>query len=178
MILYCLRHGQAEHNINHLMNGDPSKPYHLTELGKQQAIETRGKLKDISFDIIITSEMPRAIETAKIINKNNVNQVKDKRLNDLDSGVEEKTYKEYKAEQKRLAEIQNIDTRDVRINKGESFNDEKNRIWNFLKELKIKNYKNVLLIAHFDTIIAIDEYANKNISQNKPKNCEIFRFEI
>ena len=40
MILYCVRHGQAEHNIKNLMNGDPSKKIKLTELGKKQAEKT------------------------------------------------------------------------------------------------------------------------------------------
>ena len=37
MIIYGLRHGHAEHNIDNLMNGDPSKSFNLTDLGREQA---------------------------------------------------------------------------------------------------------------------------------------------
>ncbi len=183
MILYCLRHGHAQHNINKIMSGDPSKIFHLTELGKQQAQEAAEQLKEVPLEIIYTSEMLRTIQTAEIINKYHKVEIKnDPRLNDLKSGLEGKRYAEYKEKQKKASEIQKVDIYHAKVNDGESLEEEKQRTYNFLDELKTKNHKNVLITAHFDTIIFINGYANnltnKEMNKIKPQKGEIYKFEI
>jgi len=126
MILYCIRHGEAEHNLNHTMNGDPSKQIHLTEAGKKQASEAAEKLKEIQFDVIITSEFPRCKETTKILNKyHNLPLIIDKRINDTLSGVEGQTLNVYIKEREKAAKEQGTDIFNAVINDGESFENEK-----------------------------------------------------
>ena len=64
--VYFVRHGECQANVDGVIAGagDDSP---LTNLGKQQAIDTAKNLKGISFDCIITSPMSRAFDTARII---------------------------------------------------------------------------------------------------------------
>jgi len=161
------------------MNADPKKPVNLTELGKKQALEVYEKLKEVPIEIIITSELPRAIQTAKIINKGRKIPIKiDSRINEIRSGMEGEIYDTYKEKQKELAKEKGVETREVRINDGESFNDLKERVAGFVEELKLQKYKIVLVVTHFDTIQGIDENINKEKSVLKPKSGQIIKFNL
>ena len=63
--LYIARHGQTEENVQRVLQGQ--MPGHLTQEGIQQAKELRDKLRDVSFDRIITSDLKRAVDTTRII---------------------------------------------------------------------------------------------------------------
>jgi len=183
MILYCMRHGHAEHNANDIMNGNPSKQFKLTKLGRGQVIKGKEKIKDVQLDVVITSEFPRAIETAKIVSAGlDIPTIQDKRLNDIKSGVEGKSYFEYKEQQKIAAEIQGTDVSHARINDGESFEDEKKRVYSFLDWLKNQNYENVLISAHFDTVVIINYYINNLTNEEghlfKPQKGQIYKFSL
>ncbi|MCH7568728.1 MAG: histidine phosphatase family protein [Nanoarchaeota archaeon] len=183
MILYCIRHGQAENNPNHIINEDPKKEINLTELGKKQAEKAAQTLKKIKFDIIITSEFPRTKETAEIINKyHHTLTIIDSRINDFISGVEGESVHVYRTERERLAKEQGIDIFNVKINDGESFEDQRKRISLFLKYLERKDYRIVLIVAHSDTLQIINQLINnlsdKEMLEFKPKNCKIRKFEL
>lgn len=69
MIICLVRHGQTDWNINTLLQGRTDVP--LNELGKRQA-EAVGKYlqeNDPNWDLILSSPLSRAYETAKIIAK-------------------------------------------------------------------------------------------------------------
>lgn len=63
--VYIVRHGQDTDNASGILNGwrDTS----LTELGRSQAQETAEKLHQYNIDIICSSPLKRAQETANII---------------------------------------------------------------------------------------------------------------
>lgn len=65
MLLYIARHGQTEENVRRVLQGQ--MPGHLTPEGIAQAEELRDKLRSITFSRIITSDLKRASETARII---------------------------------------------------------------------------------------------------------------
>lgn len=65
--IFIVRHGQDEDNAKLILNGRRDKP--LTDLGRQQAKIVSNKLKDHSIDIIYSSPLKRAFETAQIIAK-------------------------------------------------------------------------------------------------------------
>jgi broad specificity phosphatase PhoE len=175
MIVYFVRHGQAEHNVSLTMNGDPNKEVHLTELGKKQVEEAAEKLKDVDFEVIFISELVRTKETAEIINKYHDVELKvDKRINELVSGLEGKTSKEW---------ISLVGDRYTgRVNDGESFQDIKKRVASFLDDLKGMNYKTVLVSTHQDVVSAVVGYFKKVSDEvmfdTKAKNAEIFKFEL
>lgn len=67
MILYLVRHGETEQNINHIVQGQ--LPGNLTNKGKQQAKNLAIKLKDYNFDQIYSSDLKRCSDTARYILK-------------------------------------------------------------------------------------------------------------
>ena len=67
--IYLARHGQDTDNIAGILNGRRDEP--LTKKGTEQAHETADKIKEIgiSFDVVYSSPLQRAFETAKIISE-------------------------------------------------------------------------------------------------------------
>lgn len=65
MELYVVRHGETNYNVQDRYTGSADVP--LNETGIKQARELAENLKDITFDIIITSPLLRAKQTAEII---------------------------------------------------------------------------------------------------------------
>lgn len=65
MELYFIRHGQSEANAARVYSG--WAPYNLTELGEEQARQTRELVKNIPFDRIIVSDILRTQQTARIV---------------------------------------------------------------------------------------------------------------
>lgn len=63
--LYITRHGETEWNIQRRMQGWQDSP--LTELGKSQAAWLGERLKEIDIDVIYSSPLERAYNTANII---------------------------------------------------------------------------------------------------------------
>ena len=176
MELYFLRHGQTNYNVKDLCNSNPFVDVHLTSLGKKQARDTAEKLKEKKFDIIFVSELPRTLETAEIINKFHDVEIKtDKRINDRKSGFEGKKNSDF------LKAIRN-NILNGKINEGESFLDEKKRVFSFLDDLVKMNYKIVLVVAHEDTLKIAKGYF-ENLSDEEIwgldfGNCEIVDFEV
>ncbi len=66
--VYLIRHGQSEANVA-LDLDNPNFYYDakLTTLGKKQAQNTKKKLKNIDFDLVICSPLTRALQTFSLI---------------------------------------------------------------------------------------------------------------
>jgi len=64
--LYLMRHGQSEANAHHIVAGSHDSP--LSEVGARQA-EYAGQTakRFFHFDLIVSSPMSRALETARIV---------------------------------------------------------------------------------------------------------------
>jgi broad specificity phosphatase PhoE len=67
MKIYLARHGQNEDNRDGILNGHRDLP--LTELGRKQAHEAAASIKSLglTFDVVYSSPLIRAFETASII---------------------------------------------------------------------------------------------------------------
>jgi len=67
--IYLVRHGQDVDNSQGVLNGHRNTP--LTEKGVKQAQETAEKIKafDLSFDVIFSSPLIRALETTSLISE-------------------------------------------------------------------------------------------------------------
>lgn len=176
MKLSFIRHGQTNYNVKDLCNYDPTKDVHLTDLGKKQAKIAAEKIRDKNFDIIFISELPRTRETADIINIYHQVPIKIfKDINDRNSGFESKPVAEFnKAIEK--------DKFNLKLNNGESFQEEKERIFNFLESLKRLSYNSILIVSHMETMQIINGYFNnlndKEIWNIKIDNCQILEFSI
>ena len=62
-----LRHGESEFNRLGLCNDDPNRPVNLTTEGRRQAKGVIEALRQLSVQRIISSELPRARQTAEIL---------------------------------------------------------------------------------------------------------------
>ncbi len=64
-MIYIIRHGQTELNIRNALQGRSDHP--LNETGIRQAEEAAERLRGISFDIVYSSPLIRAVQTAEIL---------------------------------------------------------------------------------------------------------------
>lgn len=65
MTLFMVRHGETTGNAEKLFYGNMDLP--LTENGRQQARELRPLLEKFQFDRVYSSDLSRAVETAKLV---------------------------------------------------------------------------------------------------------------
>ncbi len=189
MKILITRHGQTDWNVLGKIQGQTD--IELNDNGRQQAKETGELIKNENIDIIITSPLKRAKETAKIINENfNVTIIEDNRLMERNFGKSEGLTKD---DRRKLKEI-NPEVNDVwNYNKNIDFNgmetmqDFCNRIYKFLDEIINKyRYKNILIVTHGGVSVPIKCYFMKYPLENLCdrdavkglKNCEITKFEI
>ncbi len=62
-----IRHGESDHNVQHIYSGKVDDPYHLTEKGQTQVKKSAKKLGE--FEALFVSPFIRTRETAEIIQK-------------------------------------------------------------------------------------------------------------
>ncbi len=174
MKIYLVRHGEVNHNLYGLYNREDED---LNETGIKQTEELRERIRDIEYDFIISSPLSRARHTASIININNKNIITDDRLKERDPGsLSGQSLKVTNRE-----EYWNYYTT-IQYGTSENINEFFNRVYNFLDELKTKDYKNVLIVAHSGVSKAFNGYF-KGIDDGKflnrgLKNCEIKEYEL
>jgi alpha-ribazole phosphatase len=151
MKIYLARHGRTNYNDLGLCNADPTVDVHLTRVGAEQAEDLADKLKQVQLDHIFVSELRRTQQTAEIVNKSHNLEIEiDPRLNDGKSGFEGKHFTEY---ENALNAATNRWT--VRFNDGESIEDIKKRVVDFINELRTKKYDAVLIVTSLWIIQAI-----------------------
>lgn len=64
-MIYITRHGETEWNTERRMQGHNNSP--LTQLGIRQAGWLAERLKDVQLDLIVSSPLERAMQTARIL---------------------------------------------------------------------------------------------------------------
>ena len=143
-----LRHGHSIMNEKEIIISTlPEKiKCLLTEKGEKETREAVKKLKTAKIDLIISSDLLRTRQTAEIIGKElGIEPIFDKRLRDIQAGIYEgKTLLEF---QEFWGDFEERFTK--RPEGGESYNDVKKRIYQFLKEIDRKyNGKRILLVGH------------------------------
>ena len=176
--MYVARHGQTNYNDLGLCNSSPNTDVHLTDVGTNQAGNLANKLKDVSIDQIFISELKRTKQTADIVNQFHNAPVKaDARLNDNRSGYEDKHFSEYYA-----ALDSSNDKWSVRFNDGESLEDVKERVRNFLHELKAKDFNSVLVVTSMAIVQAIygilGNYSNQEAWNFEVDKASCTEFEL
>lgn len=146
--IYIARHGESESNVLGILSSNPKTINHLTEKGKEQAVKVAENLKD-KIDIIYCSPFMRTKETAEIIAEN-IGYPKDKiiydpRLHEISGG---------EFDGKKDADYQAFfGNREEKFTKrpegGETYEDAKKRMCDFLYEIDAKNDgKNILIVSH------------------------------
>lgn len=88
MRLYILRHGETDWNKELRLQGQTDIP--LNEKGRQLARVTGEALKEIPFDLVITSPLSRAVETARLVlGDRQIPVIEDERIMEIGFGVME-----------------------------------------------------------------------------------------
>ena len=149
-IIYYV-HGTTYDNSENKCSG--WKQVKLNYLGKEQAVNL-GKNTSYKFDVLFTSDLVRAIDTAKLAFPQN-KAIQDRRLRECNYG-------DFDGEDKKLV-VYEEHIEDPFPN-GESLKDVESRVKDFLKYIKeCYNGKTIGIIAHRATQLAI-EVITKNIT--------------
>ena len=175
MKIYLTRHGQCDSNVIGRYNFVDED---INDNGIKQAEDLKEKIKDIDYDIVISSPLVRALHTAEIINANNKEIITDERLVERKHGsLEGKSVNEVDRE-----EEWNYYS-NVRFGTAEKASEVCKRVKEFLDELKTKDYKSVLIVAHSGISKGFYVYFNGIPKDGKLlhlglKNVEIKEYEL
>jgi len=122
----------------------------LSESGIKQIIELKNKIKDKKFDIVFCSDLKRAVDSAKLIFNSIILIIPDARLRECNYG-------KYTAQPSNIVEPMQEKKITEKFLNGESYEDVKIRINDFLNFLK-QNYdnKSIAIVSHKAPQLALD----------------------
>ncbi|MFH1430111.1 MAG: histidine phosphatase family protein [Candidatus Uhrbacteria bacterium] len=122
----------------------------LSELGVCRAHELKEQIKDRQFDVVFCSDLKRAVDSANIAFEGMAPIIVDARLRECNYG-------EYNAQASHIVEPMQEGAITERFPGGESYEDVKARIGDFLDFLKHSyDGKQVALVAHKAPQLALD----------------------
>lgn len=142
-------HGTTTDNELHISSG--WKDVELSELGVQQAIALKDQIKDQKFDVVFCSDLKRAHDSAKLAWGDQFEIIPDARLRECNYG-------DLNGASSDIVEpMQEEECIESRFPNGESYEDVKKRIADFVSFLKL-NYdgKHVAIVAHKAPQLALD----------------------
>lgn len=144
-ILFLARHGQSLFNVDGIVNGDPARDRGLSPLGAREAGRLGSQLSGIWIDLCVTSEFPRARETARLAlagRAHLVAAVVDAGLNDVQIGdLEGESLDTYRA-------WKHAHPRDAPFPGGESLGDAARRYADALERLVARPEATILCVCH------------------------------
>lgn len=169
-MIYFVRHGETEYNKQGRSQGRADIP--LNNRGISQAKQIAEKLKNINIDIIYSSPLSRAINTAQIINKYHNADIKiDERINHYDVGERQGKLFAKWPEEKKQEYIKNPEKHGA-----ENYQHFYDRVADFYKTIENQE-KDILIVSHGGVYLNLYRYFN-NItdflqSLKQLENCEI-----
>jgi probable phosphoglycerate mutase len=144
-LLLLARHGQSLFNVDGVVNGNPALDRGLSPDGIDEAHKLAMQIAAHAIDVCVTSEFPRAQETARIALGTRPNGVAvhiDPALNDIRIGaLEGKTLGEYRA-------WKHAHTRADRFPEGESLDDAARRYADAFERLADAGEETILCVCH------------------------------
>ncbi|MEE1085878.1 MAG: histidine phosphatase family protein [Schaedlerella sp.] len=189
MKLYILRHGETDWNKVRRVQGATDIP--LNEYGKYLARETAKGFQDVEIDIVYTSPLIRAKETAQLVLEGKqYTMIEDARIREICFGGYEgicfagpNKVPESSGFHKFFIDTENY----VPIGGGESVRDIMDRTGDFLKEIysnpEIQD-KNILISTHGAAMTALLNHIRNNLEvknywcEEVPPNCAVTIVEV
>lgn len=188
MKIYMIRHGQTDWNKVKKLQGQVDIP--LNEYGRRLAIETAPALAEVPFDIVYTSPLMRARETAElVIGGRDIPIIEEPRIREISFGAYEGLcYSEqgWNIPDKNFMNFFQAPEKYQAPEDGETFEEVSNRVADFLQELfaneELKE-KTVLLSTHGAALCGIlrvmkgaelKDYWGKGLH----KNCAVTIVEV
>ncbi len=141
-------HGTTTDNEKNISSG--WLDVELSDLGIKQSIDLIDQIKDKHFDVVFCSDLKRAVKSAELTFNGKVKIIQDKRLRECNYG-------QYNGQSSDIVEPMQEKMITDRFLEGESYEDVKIRINDFLNFLK-ENYddKSVAIVAHKAPQLALD----------------------
>lgn len=177
MKLYVVRHGQTPWNLENKVQGVTDIP--LTDKGREEALKLRELVAKLDIDIVISSPLKRALETAEILVDGKLPIYTDDRIVERNWGKNEGEILENVDRVVCWNVLANSDDRE--IEPVQSF---MMRVSSFLEDLTIRYPdKNVLVVAH-SAIVRVIHYLLEKIPEDGDltkmdiPNLRILEYEI
>ena len=181
MSIYVVRHGQTDYNVKQLFQGHMDIP--LNELGKEQALKTALKFKNIDLDMILVSPLKRTIQTAQPISEITGIPIT------IEKRIIERSFGDMEGHQNRNdwnIEMMLDYEKNYNIENIEPIQSLFKRIYDFLDEI-LEKYKDkkIALVTHGAVSQAIECYFNgmpevvdfEHLENLTLKNCEVRLYE-
>ena len=166
MRLILVRHGETTWNKEKKIQGITDVG--LSETGIEQAEKLAFSLKGEKLDIIITSPLQRAFDTARAIAKYHDISIKvENDLHELNAGkLEGLTFPDLMLRYPEFLAKWMIDHASVVMPDGESLEEVQNRVWPVIKRIS-ETFQNALVVSHSFVIITIlCKVQNLNLSHS------------
>ena len=176
MKLYVARHGQTQWNLENKILGRTDLP--LNDTGRLQAQELARKAEILQPELIISSPLLRARETAQAVSDRlGIPVVIDERLIEQDFGAFEGQYHkvpDYLENKRQFA---------FRYPGGESAMDVAHRVYGFLEDLKIRYPQGKILLVCHRCICRIirtyfEDMTNEEFLQYAEENGAVRTYEL
>ena len=177
MILYVTRHGETSKNRLGLIQGQTECD--LSEKGIKDAEELRSEVDKLDIDVVISSPLKRAVDTASIITSDKYPINIDDRIIERDWGMCEGAH---------IEEVDTVKCWNFHINtddnKIEKVQDLLARVSEFLEDIKVRyKDKNVLVVAHSAVLRAIHYCLHSipedgDMSKLEIPNLRIIEYEV
>lgn len=189
MKLYILRHGETDWNLERRVQGTTDIP--LNEYGRYLARETAKGFENVPIDVVYTSPLSRAKETAQLVleGKEYV-LIEEPRVQEMCFGKYEGKCISGPRKVQESAEFNKffVDTENfVPAEEGESVQDILDRTGEFLQELYTNpelQDKNILISTHGATMTALLNHIKNNLDiknywcEPVPPNCGVTIVEV
>jgi phosphoserine phosphatase len=147
--MYIFRHGETEYNRMKMMQGR-SIDISLNEEGISQVNKFFEYYKKIPFDVVFSSDLKRSMESVARFRDLDIPHVIDPRITEVSWGINEGKVLDAEIMERFRIMIQEWKNgnHDYCIPGGESANELKNRIENFVRDIKRRKEKNILINTH------------------------------
>ncbi len=165
MEIFVVRHGETEANKTGKLQGLTDSP--LTENGARQASELAGKLSGTRFDVIFSSPLKRALDTAKIIAQEVKTDIQ------IEENLKEICYGDWEGRKKsdlksnELWQERTSDKYNFRHpgeyagSPGESYADIYERVSTFFEGLLDGQYDRVIVVTHLGVLRNLKKYLDE-----------------
>ena len=159
--IIMVRHGETQGNLDDKAQGHLDVP--LTPTGRLQAKAVAERLSDTDFDAVYSSDLQRAVDTAKAITANRpILQIQTRtQLREIDFGdYEDMPWEEVgNTHPEFYRRWKNLGTRvDIKFPGGESLRDTWNRVGEFANEIATNNHQRnstLLIVGHGGSLQAL-----------------------
>jgi len=139
-----VRHGRTPWNEEGRLQG--WKGELLSERGLLEVEELAGRLRSLNPDIVYSSDLARAVQTAELIMRLNswdVPHIRDDRIREINHGLWEGR------KVSEIPEVRNLETVErFRPPGGESFHEVAARVSGFMADLRKSEHREVLVVGH------------------------------